>query len=127
MERRISRRFVTTAVVEVWLPKRGVLGRLKSAEFPAADLSQFGTSVIASKSDGLKRGQVVQVSVDGATCNAIVRNHFDIPDEKRKLRYGLEFIQPSTEFNAAITSIINTARTMSGESIVASDLWLRSA
>lgn len=114
-------------MVEVWLPKRGVLGRLKSAEFPAPDLSQFGAAVIAPKADGLKRGQVVQVSIDGATCNAIVRNEFRIEGERKKLRYGLEFIQPSSDFNDAVTTIINMTRSMSGEKVAASELWLRSA
>ena len=69
----------------------------------------------------------MQISIDGATCNAIVRNHFPVEGERRKLRYGLEFIQPTTEFNTAVTVIINAARSMTGESIMSSDLWLHSA
>ncbi|MGI9605408.1 MAG: hypothetical protein ACR2P0_04650 [Acidimicrobiales bacterium] len=126
MDRRIARRFVADCEIGVWIPKQGMLGRAKNAEFPAADLSQFGASVIASKSEGLKRGQVLKVKINDSETAAIVRNEFSIPENKRKFRYGLEFVQPSQTFLAAVSDITNEARRLSGENVIDTDLWLRS-
>ncbi len=124
MERRIARRFSTDSVLEIWIPKKGFLGRAKTAELPARDLSVFGASIFVSKSDGIRRGQVVQVTIDGASTSAIVRNEF--PESGDRLRCGLEFIQPSDAFLTITGRIINEVRATDGVS-VSEELWLRSA
>ena len=124
MERRIARRFSTDSVLEIWIPKKGFLGRSKTAELPARDLSIFGASIYVSKSDGIRRGQVLQVTIDGASTSAIVRNEAVEPDNR--LRCGLEFIQPSDAFLAIIGRLINEVRSTQGEN-VSEELWLRSA
>jgi hypothetical protein len=125
MERRIARRFEANCVLEIWIPKKGVLGRARTAEFPANDISIFGAGVEAHKSDGLKRGQVVQVSVNSHTTSAIVRNEF--PGlQKNTSRYGLEFVKPSDEFLTVITALIDRLKQLQGES-ASEQIWLRSA
>lgn len=125
MERRIAKRFEADCTLEIWIPKKGVLGRARTAEFRAADISIFGASVEAHTSDGLKRGQVVQVSIGGNTSSAIVRNEFP-GSEKNTNRFGLEFIKPSDPFLAVVTDLINSIKRMQGASVT-EELWLRSA
>jgi len=111
-------------MLEVWIPKKGVLGRAKTAELRAADLSIFGASVLVGKSDGLRRGQVVQVMISGEKTSAIVRNEFPT-DNPKVQRCGIEFVKPSDRFLEIVTSIINTTRSMDTQSN--EELWLRSA
>lgn len=125
VERRIARRFATNCILEVWIPRKGVLGRAKTAELPAADLSIFGASVVVSKSDGLRRGQVVQVTLNGESTSAIVRNELPVPDAK-KHRCGLEFVKPSDAFLGHVGDIINQVRKLEGDN-VSEELWLKSA
>lgn len=113
-------------VLSVWIPRQGSLGRAKTAEVPVADLSMFGASVLAKKSDRLARGKVVQVTIDDQTTTAIVRS--EIPNENSKQsRYGLEFIQPTDEFLDRIRHVTETARRIQGEDIREEQLWLRSS
>ena len=59
MERRIARRFSTDSILEIWVPKKGILGRSKTAELPARDLSVFGDPLKAGHNrhlSGSKRG-----------------------------------------------------------------------
>ena len=126
MERRIARRFPTDVVLEIWIPKRGVLGRAKTAMLPAADLSIFGASVVVSPSDGLKRGQVVQVSINGESTSAIVRNEKEDPDNRKMQRCGIEFVKPPDSFVEIITDIINRVKALEGAA-ASEEIWLRSA
>jgi hypothetical protein len=126
VERRIARRYATDTVLDIWIPRKGMLGRAKTAELPAADLSVFGASVVVSKSDGVQKGQVVKVTLNGHSTSAIVRNELPIPEETKRHRCGLEFVKPSEEFIAEVTQLINRARKLVGES-TSEELWLRSA
>ena len=113
-------------MLEIWIPKRGVLGRAKTAMLPAADLSVFGASVVVAPSDGLKRGQVVQVTINGESTSAIVRNEKDDPTEKGMKRCGIEFVKPAEEFVAIITDVINHVKSLEGTE-ASEEIWLRSA
>lgn len=124
VERRIARRYDTDCLLEVWVPRRGMLGRSKSAELRAADLSIFGASVLVHKADGVGRGQVVQVSINGHKTSAIVRNEFPT-DDKKVARCGIEFIKPSDAFLQVVGEIINQARHTDAKTN--EELWLRSA
>jgi len=126
VERRITRRYSTDTVLEIWIPRRGILGRAKTAELPAADLSVFGASVVVSKADGLQKGQVVKVTLNGNSTSAIVRNELPIPHETKIHRCGLEFVKPTEEFIAEVTQLINLARKLRGDE-ASEELWLRSA
>jgi len=126
VERRIARRFPADVVLEIWIPKRGVLGRAKTAMLPADDLSIFGASVVVSPSDGLKRGQVVQVSINGESTSAIVRNEKDDPEERNMHRCGIEFVKPPDAFVEIITDIINRVKALDGAE-ANEEIWLRSA
>ena len=126
VERRIARRFPTDVVLEIWIPKRGVLGRAKTALLPAADMSIFGASVVVAPSDGLKRGQVVQVSINGESTSAIVRNEMDDPDHDGMLRCGIEFVKPPDAFVDGVTEIINRVKALQGAT-ASEEIWLRSA
>ncbi len=113
-------------MVEIWIPRKGVLGRAKTAEVPVADMSMFGASVYAAKSDKLARGQVVEVSIDGEKTTAIVRS--EKPGETKRLaRFGLEFIKPSDEFLAQVRLITENCRRMVGEDVGEEQVWLRSS
>lgn len=127
MDRRTSRRFSTDIDLDVLIPRAGLLGRARTVELHAADLSMFGVSVLAEQSDGLKRGQVVRITLDDATTTAIVR-HEEIVDDAPDsvVRYGLEFIRPSDEFIVKTHDITNMARELIGEQ-VSEELWLRSS
>lgn len=113
-------------VINVWIPSQGTLGRAKTTEVPVADLSMFGASVFAKKSDRLARGKVVQVTIDDQTTTAIVRSEIK-SDESKLTRYGLEFIQPTEEFLDRIRTVTETARRIQGEDIREEQLWLRSS
>lgn len=127
VDRRTSRRFSTDIDLDVLIPRAGLLGRARTVELHAADLSMFGVSVLAEQSDGLKRGQVVRITLDDATTTAIVR-HEEIVDDAPDsvVRYGLEFIRPSDEFIVKTHDITNMARELIGEQ-VSEELWLRSS
>lgn len=126
MERRIARRYVTDIVINIWIPARGALGRAKTAEVPVADLSMFGASVYAKKSDNLARGKVVQVAINDETTTAIVRSE-NRNQETKRTRYGLEFIQPPEAFIDQIRELTESARRVSGEDVREEQLWLRSS
>lgn len=126
MERRIARRYVTDMVISIWIPGQGSLGRAKTAEVPVADLSMFGASVFAKKSDRLGRGKVVQVTINDETTTAIVRSERK-DEESKRTRYGLEFIQPSDEFLEQVTLITEQVRRTLGEEVLEEQLWLRSS
>ena len=127
MERRIARRYVTDTVVEIWIPRKGVLGRAKTAEVPVADMSMFGASVYASKSDKLARGQVVEVTIGREKTTAIVRSEMAGEEDLKLSRYGLEFIKPTDEFLSEVRLITETCRRMVGEEVGEEQLWLRSS
>ncbi len=127
VERRIARRYVTDTVIEIWIPRKGVLGRAKTAEVPVADMSMFGASVYANKSDKLARGQVVEVSIGHEKTTAIVRSEKPGGDSKRLARYGLEFIKPTEAFLAEVRLITETCRRIVGEDVGEEQLWLRSS
>ena len=101
-----------------------MLGRSKSAELRASDLSIFGASVYVHKSDGVGRGQVLQVAIQGHRTSAIVRNQF-ATDDKKITRCGIEFIKPSEAFLSVVGDIINQARHT--DPTEHEELWLRSA
>lgn len=126
VERRIARRFPTDVVLEIWIPRRGVLGRARTALLPAADMSIFGASVVVSPSDGLKRGQVVQVSINGESTSAIVRNQKDDPDHEGMFRCGIEFVKPPDAFVDIVTDIIDRVKQLEGQK-ASEEIWLRSA
>ena len=94
-------------VISLWIPAQGSLGRAKTAELPVKDLSMFGASVHAKKSDKLGRGKVVQVTINDETTTAIVRSEHE-GDGDKLMRYGLEFIQPSEEFLDQIREVTET-------------------
>lgn len=127
MERRIARRYVTDSVIEIWIPRRGVLGRAHTAEVPVADMSMFGASVYANRSDKLARGQVVEVTVGPERTTAIVRSERPGDDARSLLRYGLEFIKPSPAFLAEVRSITDSCRRIAGEDVSEGQLWLRTS
>ena len=127
VERRIARRYVTDTVVEIWIPRKGVLGRAKTAEVPVADMSMFGASVYAAKSDKLARGQVVEVLIGREKTTAIVRSEKPGGSDKQLSRYGLEFIKPSDEFLAEVRLITESCRRMVGEDVGEEQVWLRSS
>lgn len=127
MERRISRRFSTAFGLEILIPRAGILGRAKTVELQASDLSMFGVAVRAAKSDGLKKGQVVQVSLNDKTTSAIVRREETVEEVRGPItHYGLEFIRPNDDFIVKIHDITNAARRLIGEE-VSEELWLRSS
>lgn len=126
MERRIARRYMTDTVIEIWIPRKGVLGRAHSCELPVADMSMFGSSVYAPKSEKIAKGQVIEVSIGMARTTAVVRSERPVEGSKKLLRYGLEFIKPSDEFLAEVRLITESSRRMSGEEIGQEQLWLRS-
>lgn len=127
MERRIARRYVTDTVIEIWIPRKGVLGRARTAELPVADLSMFGASVIANKSDKLGRGQVVEVRLGPNSTTAIVRSERPSDDDDARLKYGLEFVKPTDAFLADIRLVTETSRRVAGEEVSHEQLWLRSS
>lgn len=118
---------MTDTVIEIWIPRKGVLGRAKTAEVPVADMSMFGASVYANKSDKLARGQVVEVSIGREKTTAIVRSEKPAGDSKRLSRYGLEFIKPTDAFLAEVRLITETCRRIVGEDVGEEQLWLRSS
>ncbi len=126
VERRIAKRYMTDTVLEIWIPRKGVLGRAYTAEVPVADLSMFGASVYASKSDKISRGQVVEVSIGHEKSTAIVRSERESGDSKKLVRYGLEFIKPSDAFLNEVRMITESCRRMVGEDVRQESLWLRS-
>lgn len=126
VERRIAKRYVTDTVVEIWIPRKGVLGRARTAEVPVADLSMFGASVYASKSEKIARGQVVEVAIGNEKSTAIVRSERESGDSKKLSRYGLEFIKPSDAFLNEVRMITESCRRMVGEDISHESMWLRS-
>ena len=127
MERRIARRYITDTVVEIWIPRQGTLGRARTAEVPVADMSMFGASVYANKSDKLARGQVVEVALGAEKTTAIVRSEKPGSDNKTLCRYGLEFIKPTDAFLSEVRLITETCRRLSGEDVGRQQLWLRSS
>jgi len=127
VERRIARRYVTDSVIEIWIPRRGVLGRARTAELPLADLSVFGASVFANASDKLGRGQVLEVSLGPNTTTAIVRSEQPSGETASQLRYGLEFINPTDEFVSEVRLLTETSRRIAGEDVSEEQLWLRSS
>ncbi len=127
MERRIARRYVTDSIIEIWRPRKGVLGRARTAELPVADLSMFGASVFANKSDRIARGQVLGVSLGPTKATAIVRSEQPSGDGDGRLRYGLEFINPTDEFLAEVGQITETSRRIAGEHVGQEQLWLRTS
>ncbi len=117
---------MTDVEVEVWIPRAGMLGRAKTVEFPAADMSMFGTSVYANASSGMKKGQVVQITIGSESTTAIIRSE-EKTNEKKRSRFGIEFIQPSDEFLDEVRIITNEARRLMGEQVGQENLWLKSA
>jgi hypothetical protein len=118
---------MTDSVIEIWIPRQGVLGRARTAEVPVADMSMFGASVYANKSDKLARGQVVEVSIGRENTTAIIRSEKTSDDSKRLARYGIEFIKPSEAFLGEVRFITETGRRMVGEDVSHEQLWLRSS
>ena len=127
VERRISRRYVTDTVIEIWIPKRGVLGRAQGFELPVADLSMFGASVYANKGSKLAKGQVVEITIAGHKTAAIIRSERPTEDEAFALRFGIEFIKPSESFLGEVRLITEACRRSAGEDIREEQLWLRSS
>lgn len=127
VERRIARRYVTDTVIEIWIPRKGVLGRARTAELSVADLSMFGASVIADDSDKLARGQVVEVRLGPNATTAIVRSERPLEGERTLKRFGLEFVKPTDSFLAEIRLVTETSRQIAGEEISHEQLWLRSS
>lgn len=117
---------MTDTVIEIWIPRKGVLGRARTAEVPVADLSMFGASVHANKTDKLARGQVVEVSIGREKTTAIVRSEKPSEESPAMLRYGLEFIKPTEGFLAEVRLITETCRRIVGEDVREEQLWLRS-
>lgn len=127
VERRISRRYVTDTVIEIWIPRKGVLGRAKGFEVPVADMSMFGSSVYANKGTKLAKGQVIEITIAGQKTAAIVRSERSTEDEGFDLRFGLEFIKPTEAFLSEVRLITEACRRSVGEDIRDEQLWLRSS
>jgi hypothetical protein len=127
VERRIARRYVTDTLIEIWIPRQGVLGRARTAELPVADLSMFGASVIANKSDKLARGQVVEVTLGPEKTTAIIRSERQSEDGNNRNQYGIEFIKPTDGFLAEVRLITETCRRIAGEHVSQEEMWLRSS
>lgn len=87
----------------------------------------FGSSVFANKSDRLARGQVVEVRLGPSKTTAIVRSEHSSGDGDGRLRYGLEFINPTDEFLSEVRLITETCRRIAGEDVGQEQLWLRSS
>ena len=126
MERRIARRYLTDSEIEIWVAKKGVLGRVRKLELPVADLSMFGASVYAPVGDKLAKGQVVEVSIAGETTAAIIRSERPGDNGGDELRYGIEFIKPTDQFLAEVRKITEAYRQAQGETVTPEQLWLRS-
>ena len=118
---------MTDTVVEIWIPRQGALGRARTAEVPVADMSMFGASVYANRSDKLARGQVVEVAIGPEKTAAIVRSEKPGGDNKALRRYGLEFIKPTAAFLSEVRMITDTGRRMVGADAGHEPLWLRSS
>lgn len=118
---------MTDTVIEIWSPRKGVLGRARTAEVPVADMSMFGASVFAKRSDKLARGQVVEVSLGHNKTTAIIRSEQATEDGDTRNRYGLEFINPTDSFLAEVRLITETSRRIAGEEVGQEQLWLRSS
>ena len=118
---------MTDSIIEIWRPRKGVLGRARTAELPVADLSMFGASVFANKSDRIARGQVLGVSLGPTKATAIVRSEQPSGDGDGRLRYGLEFINPTDDFLAEVGLITETCRRIAGEHAGQEQLWLRTS
>ena len=116
MDRRIARRYITETVVEIWIPRQGVLGRARTAEVPVSDLSMFGASVYANRSDKLARGQVVEVALGPEKTTAIVRSEQQVGDKTLR-RYGLEFIKPTDAFLSEVRLITETCERLVGDDV----------
>ena len=126
VERRIARRYLTDSDVEIWVAKKGVLGRLRALELPVADLSMFGASVYADLSEKLSKGQVVEVAIGGEKTAAIIRSERPGEHGGEQRRYGIEFIKPTDAFLSAVRNITETYRHDQGEAVSSEQLWLRS-
>lgn len=120
---------MTDTVIEIWIPRKGVLGRARSAELPVADMSMFGASVYAAKNEKIAKGQVVEVAIGDAKTAAIVRSERPGSESRNVLRYGLEFIKPSEEFLDQVRMITESCRRIVGEDTNKDQeqLWLRSS
>lgn len=118
---------MTDTVIEIWIPRQGALGRGRTAEVPVADMSMFGASVVANKSDKLARGQVVQVTLGPEKTTAIIRSEKPSEDGKNQRRYGIEFINPTDRFLAEVRLITETCRRLAGEQVGQEQMWLRSS
>ena len=118
---------MTETVVEIWIPRQGVLGRARTAEVPVSDMSMFGASVYANKSDKLARGQVVEVSLGPEKTTAIVRSEQPDGDNKALRRYGLEFIKPTDAFLSEVRLITETCQRLVGDDVRREQLWLRTS
>lgn len=126
MERRIARRYLTDSEIEVWVARKGVLGRVRKLELPAADLSMFGASVYAGPASKLAKGQVIEVVIAGEKTAAIIRSERPGEAGGNERRYGIEFIKPTDEFLAHVRSITELCRHEQGEQVTSEQIWLRS-
>jgi len=120
---------MTDTVIEIWIPRKGVLGRARTAELPVADMSMFGASVYAAKSEKIARGQVVEVAIGDSKTAAIVRSERPGHESQNVLRYGLEFIKPTEDFLEEVRTITESCRRIVGENTNKDQeqLWLRSS
>lgn len=103
-----------------------MLGRVKAVELPVADMSMFGASVFAEKSEKLAKGQVVEVAIGGQKTTAIIRSERPT-DNPVQFRYGIEFIKPTEAFLSEVRLITEASRRSQGEAINGEQLWLRSS
>ena len=127
MERRIARRYIADSELEIWVSRKGALGRVRRVELPVADLSMFGASVFAEKGAKLAQGQVVEVSIGGASTTAIIRSERTEGAGDGEFRYGLEFVKPSDAFLGEVRLLTEAYRRSQGESVTGEELWLRTS
>ena len=118
---------MTDAVLELWVPRRGLLKRATTAELPIADMSMFGASVWASPSEKIQRGKVVEIALEGSRCLAIVRSERPGPEPKGPRCYGLEFVQPAEDFLQNLTRLMEHNRRSAGVAASRQEAWVRTS
>ena len=87
----------------------------------------FGASVFAEKGAKLAQGQVVEVSIGGASTTAIIRSERTEGAGDGEFRYGLEFVKPSDAFLGEVRLLTEAYRRSQGESVTGEELWLRTS
>jgi hypothetical protein len=106
MERRIGERVPVHGAVLEWYPPGSKVrrrGRHANATSDAAiaDVSVTGARVVAQTNDKVRVGTVLAMVVNGVAVKAVVR-YMSPTAHKRYTQYGVEFLQPTPQFQAMV-------------------------